>query len=176
MLGIWKAVEDTNSKNFIVVQDGYSIRHDYKLTDSQAKMLFDKQSRDGKYYITYLNREGRYPLYNQWGAVLSDIDGARFLTEEYSYGYLPAEIVPPGNLKRGYFFIRLVRMNKAQDTLVTAIVADTTLKYCTSAREVGRRMEEYRNKASFYSDTVHWYKINSYHYSINGSKAIANPR
>ena len=109
LLGSWKAVEDTDKANFILVQSSYDMfrpaqewhekdtaekRKDiYERVKDTARARFiwegeldkgDAQYYESyykflaenncNYYITYFNRHGRNPLYEEWTGFLSDVN------------------------------------------------------------------------------------------------------
>ena len=159
LFGTWKAREDTDTKNFILIQNFYDVAHKYKEMHSDSSD--EVKNKDFDYYITYFDRNGRNPHYQQWTVFLSKINSAIFLNSNYRY-----------EETYGYFFIRLIKI--VHDTITTSIVADTTLKYLTSSKEVRNRIAKNINNPGFYSDTLHFYKVNNYHLSLNEAVLKAN--
>lgn len=161
LLGSWKAIGDTDNKNFILVQSFYDAYHN---TEKQYHMSADfGKNRDYEYYITYFNRHGKNPVYGQWITTISVIDGVTF----FNIGDLNSEL-------KGYLLVRVISKDTASRKLTTAIVADTTLKYLKSSQQVRERITKNLNNPSFYSDTMHFYKVNNYHLSLNEAVKRAN--
>ncbi len=131
------------------------------------------EKKDHYYYITYMNRHGTNPQYQQWSVFPSRVNNETFLNVPYRY-------VPEknghvnGQIKHGYFFVRLIKINAAYDTITTAIVADTTMSSLTGSEEVRSRISKNGNNPGFYSDTLHFYKVSGYHLSLTESGAKAN--
>jgi hypothetical protein len=203
--GVWKAVEDTDKANYILIQSPYDIYHHvdwwYHMDSVKKRTYFDekfladpdrvrmafakdvtmlndayeefKEKKDHYYYITYFNRHGKNPLYQQWHSFLSKVNNATFLNVPYRY-------VPimnghaNGPSKVGFFFVRLIKISPAFDSITTAVVSDTTLWQLTSSKEVRDRLTKNMNKPTFYSDTLHFYKVSGYHLSLEESKQKAN--
>ena len=171
LLGIWKAVADTDKADYVVFQnqdDIFSKHPEYM--DSLEKKFGDRF-----YYVTRMNNHGQNPHYNQFRAFLSDLNNMRFLN--ITYHYVPwfdgnGEIGDPEI--KGYFFVRIIYINPSYDSMKIAVVADTTLKDLTSSKEVRNRFEKNVSKPGFYSDTFIFYKVSGYHKSINESRVIAN--
>ncbi len=208
-LGTWKAVEDTDSHNFILIQSPYDLfqsqakwhnmdtaeRRKYlkkEFADDTTRLNFvlnsvnnheamyyeayDRFMKENgwNYYTTYFNRHGKNPLYQQWINYFSEINGKRFLNFEYRY--VPSFYGGPADAKsvEGYFFVRIISMNATYDTLTTAIVADSTLKYLKNSGEIRNRIARNVDNPAFYSDTVHFYRVNYYHASMHEAVKRAN--
>src|SRR4051812_20606044 len=62
LLGIWRAAEDTDRRNYIYVETNYDA-HDHNSDD--YRMGKYKEFED-YYYLTYMNRHGRSKVYEQW--------------------------------------------------------------------------------------------------------------
>jgi len=168
ILGIWKAVEDTDRANFVLVQNNYDATH---LQEEYKYGSYAIYNND--YFITYMNMHGQNSLYHQFTSFLSKVKGTEFLNVTYSYSPY-ADHKFTGMTYEGFFFVRLIHINASFDTITTAIVADTTIKNLKSNGEVRRRIAKNLNTASFYSDTLHFYKVSGYHLSSNESKLRAN--
>ena len=168
LCGIWRAVEDTDKANYVFVQNYFDV-HGANYTEFSEK-------KDYLYYITYFNRHGRNPLYQQWHSFISKVDGATFLNIPYRYSPFWYEHKENGPPVEGFFFVRLIKISAAYDTLVTAIVSDTTLKSLTSSKEVRNRVKKNVNNPTFYSDTLHFYRVSQYHSNLRESTWKANPR
>ena len=70
--------------------------------------------------------------------------------------------------------MRLININAARDSITTAVVADTTLKSLGSEKQIRRRIAENIDNPVFYSDMVHFYKVNDYHLTLNEAVERAN--
>ena len=173
LLGIWKAVEDTDKANFILIQNLDDA--EYKIEEKWRKKNKSYETRDYDYYLTYMHQHGSHPHYRQFTAFLSTVNKSKFLN--VAYYYTPYVKGHPINnqSEEGYFFVRLVHLSRKYDTLVTAIVADTTLKYLKSSAEVRERITKNVNNPAFYSDTLHFYKVSRYHARLGESILKANP-
>ena len=210
LYGIWKAVEDTDKANFILVQSPYDIFHNfdwlYHLDSSQKRAyLLDRFPKDTQwvkeemdhkidvatlyerydnfikkqdyyYYITYFSNHGKNPRYQQWSSFTSIVNNKEFLNIPYRYVPMSDGRFLTEQQEDGYFFVRLININKAYDTITTAIIADTKLKYLTSSKQVREHIEKNINKASFYCDTLHFYKVSGYHLFADKAMQTANLR
>jgi len=190
LLGVWKAVEEPDKKNFILIQNNYDVmeqNHQAMSRFDSADMEYSIRATYGNnypyyneikncsYFITDMDMHGQRRYYQQFYGFLSGIGASMFLNETYNYVPKGAD----GNYRsndgvKGYFFIRLLKVNAKHDRITTAIVADTTLKYLRNSAEVRSRIEKNINNPAFYSDTLHWYKVSSYHESLNESVKRAN--
>jgi hypothetical protein len=198
LLGIWKAVEDTDKANFVLLQSPYDMfdrtrfwfnldsigRRNYIDKNFSERHLFQEfiflrdtsayfqsyadflKDNHLKYFMTYMNFHGENPKYSAWSATLSAVKKTRFLNIKYRYAPLIDEAkFTFGDEEDGYFFVRLISVNATYDTVTTAIVADPQMKLLKSSKEVRVRIEKNINNSSFYSDTMHFYKVSSYHAS-----------
>ena len=166
LCGIWKAVEDTNKADYVLIQNFYEAHE--KILGYMTKDAM--KYRNYEYYMTRMNNNGTNPYYQEWRSYLSTIGSIRFLNVTYW------NELDNGKRENGYFFTRIIRFNNTHDTVVTAIVADTTMKRFTTSAQVRSYIEKNAAKPFFYSDTLHFYKVSSYHASLNGSVGIANPK
>ena len=186
LLGIWKVVEDTNKKDYILVQtrDNDHPQNHGKRKEEKKEGYFMNNERC--YYVTRVDADGRNPHYYFWGVFLSTVGREMYFNVSYLYQPLPVKSTAPPDPKEwyaretysvadeesGYFFVHII--NISHNSMTTAVVADTTLKYLTSAKEVRNRIEKNLNNPGFYSDTLHFYKVSSYHESLSGSMLRAN--
>jgi len=181
LLGIWKAVEDTNKLDYILVQNATDL---YGITSD--KVANEELSAAGKrkmvaansnllrqtsrfYYLTRQENDGTNPHYFQWHSYLSKIGNVRFLNVAYRNVEKEAK---DGTREEGYFFVKVIKLT--QDSLVTAIVADPTLRFLKNTSEVRSRIAKHLNNPYYYSDTLHFYKVSNYHASVDGSVHEAN--
>lgn len=167
ILGLWKAVEDTDKANYIIIQNYSDVQEiDTHRPDIEAK------NKHCFLYMTYMNWSGENPRYQQFSVFPSKIKGETFLNVMYTYTPMVNGAYVVEREEDGYFFVKLIRVTT--DTIVTAIVADTTLKQLPNSKEVRNRLEKNSSKRGFYSDTMHFYKVSAYH-NLKGSQPYANP-
>ncbi len=209
LLGIWKAVEDTNKKDYMLLQSRYDlfhhvvwwttmdsvekrsyidpeylkdtafVNHFYFRKDLEALKGYYKdfiKRQDHEYAITRMDGNGRGAHYQQWGSFLSKVGDATFFN--IMYNHTPDEHGEYISEKKeeGYFFLRLIRVNKAGDTMITAVVADTAMRSMKSSKAVRNRIAKNLNNPAFYSDTLHFYKVSGYHLSLWKSVEYANKK
>jgi hypothetical protein len=176
MLGIWKALEDTERGNYILVQSFDDIVRGLTGDKSDSKLIMDETGQSHYYYLTRMNGQGLNAQYVQQGAFPSRIGNATFLNVDYSH--------TPGNngkegaggkAEEGYFFVK-VEMNEARNVITTYYVNDPDLQYMSSSKEVRNMIARNMNRPSFYSNTLHFYKVSNYHASVDESMKIANKR
>jgi len=193
-LGMWRCVEDTDKANFVEVQTVQDLYHmeetKYGNIDNYLVKTIDtiRKEKGPKwnpatdpyitsirndidnqrylYYFTYFDAHGINPHYQQWNAHPSTVNKTRFLSFNYHNPY--------SNNKddKGWLLVRIIKA--AHDTIITAIVADKTLKNLKSSNEVRSRLAQRLNDKHFYSDTMHFYKINGYHLTLNKAIKLAN--
>ena len=196
LFGIWKAIEDTDKANFILVQadtdvflNHQQILQHYGSISGYANMLnrdqveqfgkheinFDsaavlriiegnkKNSVSNKnyYYFSYLNRGGKNCSYCQWHGYSSLVDSSHFLNLRYQT-----------DEEDGYVFVKLFESNL--DTIIAMIVTDPTMRDFQASSHVKRKIENNLGNRFFYSDTFHFYKVRSGHFSIKEARKIAN--
>jgi hypothetical protein len=164
LLGIWRAIEDTDKANFILVQNNYDVKH----------RLADYNPDDYSYYITYMDRHGKNPHFQQFATFISEIENIKFLNVLYHYTPYVDHHFIENESASGYFFVRLIDLSADHRKITTAIIADTTLKDITSSKEVKTRIMKNINNPTFYSDTLHFYKVSGFHESLNESKSKVN--
>jgi hypothetical protein len=199
LLGIWKAVEDTDKADYFLVQSPYDLFHHaewwYNLDSSQRREIFIK--RFGEKYMedTMLGRVAYYKNETMFRESYDDFKRKQglyyYITRMDSHGENPhyqqftafiSEIKKTKFLNisyhdentDGYFFVKLIHISKGYDSITTAIVADTALGNLTSVKDVRSRLEKNMDKKRFYSDTLHLYKVNGYHSDLSGSASRAN--
>ncbi len=167
LFGIWKAVEDTDKANYILVQSHSDIVAGTGSTDSSFYNTYF-------YYFTYMSRHGTNRRYEKFNAFLSKVENVNFLNIVYSYTPHVGGEFKIEQTEEGYLFVRLIYLNHTKDSLITTIVADTTLKYLAGTDMVRKQIRDKLNAPAFYADTMHFYKVSNYHSSLNGSKIEAN--
>lgn len=192
LLGIWKAVEDTNRYDYIIIQNRRDVYEDLVQMvsnfqqDSEAskywsrdrvresitsdyKSYCDDSYKEQKIYISRMDHGGRNPHYERWGAFVSKVGAATFLNVPYHYSADKG-----GEDQSGYFFLRILRISEGGNLITMAAVKDPALRYMESSAEVRRRITEKMQLSSYYSDTLHFYKVSDYHASVEGSVTVAN--
>ena len=169
LLGIWKAKEDTDVSNYILVQNNYDVKHNLEEYKFGTYGIYDNC-----YYITYFNTHGKNPRYLQFNSFLSEVRKNKFLNVSYEYVPYRNDHFFRNEEVKGYFFVRLINVNASYDAMTIAIIADTTLKYLKNSKEVRTRITNNINKSTFYSDTLHFHKVSSYHLSLRESVNKAN--
>jgi hypothetical protein len=187
MLGIWKVLEDTNHFDYFIVQDASDKINEYNKwvakntkehptsgTEYLEVYKSYKKKQDYWYYITRMDKNGLNNTYENFGAFISNIRGATFLSIPYRYFppfYDPSSEAPEVS---GYFFVRILNMNEYHNTMTIAVVGDKTMKDLNSSAEVRKRISQNLNSPSFYSDTLHLFKVSKYHENTKDSRNIAN--
>jgi len=172
-LGIWKCKEDMDKNNTIIVQTfddvtanlvkqyGSIEKFENKVHDHRLDS--EKKNRAFNYYITSNFKNNQY---FQWTVFMSEINNAKFLN--VTYRSINADRnTKPSNLMEisGYLFLKILDASSQQ--IVATIVRDSTLKMQKSSIDVRNIIAKNINNKYFYSDTLHFYKINSYHSDIN---------
>ena len=189
LTGIWKAVGDTNKKDYILIQlpedllntlknkkaDSFerSVFSDEDIKELHASAVKDltaKVTENRAYALTRFGYDGTSANYQQFDAYVSIVNNARFLNVRYRNA---EKEIRGEEAEKGFFFIRLLKVSK--DSIVTALVADTTLKYLQSSAEVRKRIATHINDKLFYSDTLHFYLVNKTHSAFLGLKSACQP-
>ncbi len=129
IIGRWQFEEDTNSHNFYEV---YIAHKDYP----------------HQYHIRFWNRGGTNPTYES-NMHFSDINGVRFINVPY-FEEVGA---------KQYGFLKILSANEDMSKFTAAVVGDTTMYKITSADILRKRIISNMNNPKFYSDTVHFYKM-----------------
>lgn len=180
LLGIWKAAEDTNPLDYIIVQHYDDVHALFSKNGTSNSDFLKKWEDENKpksqyvYWMTRMDRGGRNRTYEHCGVFTSKIGKSLFLNVPY-YN-VPHGDRTPDSEENGYILVRILQMNATGDTLVTATVADETMKQLNSSKEVRARLEKNLRNAGFYRDTVHFYKVSGYHAAVKGSGEYANAK
>ncbi len=184
----WRGLDSAGMRSYL---SGRNLRDtiatkmflDAEITDKEAEFQgsYSKFTTENNsvYYISYFDRHGKsMEDFNQWSAFYSKVKDALFLN--IPYRYIPkdsiGQFLPSSFQKEGFFFVKIININPTYDTITTAIVADTTLKYFHSSEFVRRAVEQHADDPTFYSDTLHFYKVSGYHVSATEAEKIANGR
>jgi hypothetical protein len=194
LLGMWRCVEDTDKANFIEVQNFHDVYHTEEnehggienylaaTIDTMRKQngpqwdpatdptimdtRYEIDNRKYLYYFTYFDNHGVNPRYQQWTVHTAKVNNNRFLNIEYRNPY------SADKNEKGWLLVRIIKAK--HDSITTAIVADKALKNLKSSKEVRSRITAKLNDRRFYSDTMHFYKINKYHFTLNKAIKLAN--
>jgi len=118
-------------------------------TDPHNYFVFERYDYYN-YVFTYMNREGSNRTYENMGAFFSNIGGTRFLNVRYRNWETNTA---------GYFFLKVVNADKRGWDMDLALVADTTLKDITNAKEVRERIEKNISNPTYFKKPVHFQKI-----------------
>ena len=78
-------------------------------------------------------------------------------TVQYGYGNLNVNNIC--DTTEGYFFGKLIDINKSNNKIKYSLVKDSTLIHLKNADEVRQRIKENLNNPNFYSDTAYFKKI-----------------
>ena|ERR1700677_2943700 len=79
LLGIWKAKEDTDKKNFVLIQNNYDVYSKLYNYNSGSYNIYNKD-----YFISYFHMHGGGPLYEQFASFLSEVKKNKFLNVSYT--------------------------------------------------------------------------------------------
>lgn len=154
LFGIWRVMEDSDKLSFILVQSYYDLHKKAPLADSNSRY----------YYLTYqIHGVGSY--YNQLPAFLSTIGTASFLNVD---GGIEPKHRRQDRSIGGFFLARFEHV--APDTILTSTIRDSTLESLASSKEARDRIEQNYTLPGFYCDTVHYYKVSGYHYSLRKAR------
>ena len=204
LLGIWKCVEDSNKQDFILIQNAFDVfdayylsskasekdREYYKSKQYQTVKQEGEKYKDYYYYITRCDQSGTSPHNHQFTSLLSDVNNCKFLNVAYhnttingkNFSDLTHEEIKAINNKtekqdiKGYFFVRILKINKGHDTVETTVFRDTALENLTSSAEVRQHVTQYLNSPAHYNDTMHFVKVSRYHEDINKAMQKANEK
>lgn len=169
-LGIWKALEDTSSENYFLIQSYRDVFPKVAMYD-EIKIDEHYLTNKTKYiFITYMNNGGRNPIYQQFHAFFSKVNNSTFLNISYN------GTGEPSSPKEGYFFARIASENfqLSTKTLILEIVTDARVSGAFSSDQLKSYFENNIEKTELFGRTLHLYKVSNYHTSIAGSKVAAN--
>jgi hypothetical protein len=161
ILGTWKAVEDTDKMDYILVQSNYEVYPDAR---DKGSPMYTKY--ENCYILTRTSNSGQNLNFEKWPAYFSQIGNERFLNMTYRYTPFSKNTgADPDHREEGYFFVRIIHLNSKCDTMVTSVVADTTLKFLENSIQVRERISRNLYSPSFYRDTLHFYRVSKNHSS-----------
>ena len=133
-VGKWKFEEDSNKNNYYEIEDGAFYHMD-------------------TYHIKFWDRGGKKRTI-ETGIHMTKLAGNIFISVPYLkrgeeiWDYKPS----------GYFFLRVIDINKDFTKMTTATVHDSTL-WELNAAGIRQRIFRNLNNPAYYYDTVHFYKI-----------------
>jgi hypothetical protein len=133
ILGKWKIEEDTDKRNYYLVEPGLHER------------------AVDRYHIKFYNRGGTNRTYES-ELYYSLVKGQPFINIKY------AEWGGDAFKNEGFFFLKVLEVNKDYSKLTLAMVADTTMGALKNSAEVKKRITTNLNNPKFYTDTVHLFK------------------
>ena len=155
-LGKWKIIEDTDKANYLSIREMPGIEYQ---TAAELKL------KPYNLYVTYWNRHGVNPVYGDFTWYISKIGNKRFINIHGTN--IPAdesfEALEKGvglNKKWGFYFADIVNINQRADSIILAIVGDSTLKDLTNSQQVRERIQSNMNNRNFYSHVLHLYRVN----------------
>ena len=132
LIGIWKMKEDTDVHNYFVIE----------------------RYNDYEYAVTYMNRGGSNRTYENFPAYFSNIGKIKFFNVRYDNYHRDRKISD-----EGYFFLKILDIDKRGFNMTLALVNDTTLKFISNSKEVRERITKNLDNPSFYDKPVHFHKI-----------------
>lgn len=164
LFGIWKAVNDTDKRNFILVQGA---------ADEDRKFMPEdvRNNPDYYYYITYYDRGGVSPHYENFTATLSTVKSDRFLNIAY-WTINPDERIRERD--EGFLLYRMIHINPSATEITLARVSDPDLEQAKNADVVRKTVTKNLNNPKFYDDTVQLYSIAPGHFSRKDAIKRAN--
>ena len=167
LLGIWKAVEDTDKSNYVIVRNYYDTHFiqddkEHQLDKWDLNTTEYHKKKDYFYYVSYINKHGHNVRYGNFDAYFSSIAGKKFWNF-YSYG-------------NNCLIIIFIDRNNAGDSITIAAVSNKALSKAGSAADVRQMIANNINNPDWYADTLHLYKVSGYHGSPYNAGPYANPR
>lgn len=199
--GIWKAVEDTDKANFILVQSSFDDFHKIDTwfrMDSLEKLKFfyailPKQEVDERLVGTgflrndtaeYIKDRQNFINDNGFMCYISyfNYHGQNQLYEMWrsffaqigtSQFLVVAGSSESTNLLNATSYVQILKVNSAKDSMTVAIL-DTTLKQVHSKEALYKRLEEETQKNTVHKKIFHLYKVSGYHLTADGAVEMAN--
>lgn len=190
LLGIWKAVGDTNRFDYFLIQNGEDTHKEFvewmgkhrgeeKDRNEAVKMIVDRYKKgDAKnpyiLYLTRMDKNGTNRHYENFTSTISKIGTATFLNIPYRNVSTEDGEMATEKEESGYFFVRILSFNPNASLVKIAVVHDPSLRYLSSSKQVRKQIAANMNRSSYYSDTITLYKVSGYHESKKGSITVAN--
>jgi hypothetical protein len=134
ILGKWRAYEDTEKNNF------------FEVTKSRFA---------NKYHVKYWNLGGVNPIYESY-VFFSKINNTLFLNVSYWDDNRNDSMYYQ---QTGYILVKIINADHDYNNVTTATVSDQGLYAFGSKLEVFNRVARNMNSKSYYSDTLHFYKM-----------------
>lgn len=201
LCGVWKLVKDSSSKRFIVIQySGQHIARLQSVTDSDRNATseefgweFEKTiERNRKIELAHLTRFGAYEYmiacsnekgndiaYSRFTFTLSSIGKYQFINipcHDVVYDSTDVHLASLKHIAIFYSFAKLLYLNKTNDTFAIAMVKSPQLPYTESNAEVRKLITANIENSSFYSDTLHFYRVSDYHDDIHEAYKYVNTK
>lgn len=171
IFGIWKCVEDTSVSNALIIQgyndvfrdieEQYGSVEKYSRTMTNDPFATDVMTKGRIYYVT---SNFRGVLYQIFRVFASEIDREQFFNMPNA---APSDLHQYGD---GYIFVKIIKRTK--DSIVTTLVNDSILKHLNSAQNVRERITSNLNNLKYFTDTLHFYKISTYHSDVETALRI----
>ena len=129
LVGKWKFEEDTNRNNF------------YEVIRKKPYAL-------DRYHLRFWDHGGTHPTYEA-NLHFSKVGNALFINMPY---------FEENFTRKGFFFLKVLDTNSGFTKITAAIVGDNTL-WEQSEAGVKQRIAKNMNNPSYFSDTIHLYKL-----------------
>lgn len=123
--------------------------------------------KDLTYWVTWFDRSGKNPHYQQWSMREDIVAGQRFITSDYW-----RLIGNSDKRETGYVIFRLLKASK--DSFTVCVIDDRAMKDLGSSAAVRERIEKNIDNKDFYGNTVQFYKVKGGHFGLNRSMEVAN--
>lgn len=137
IIGKWKYENDTNKANFYAIS---------------------KSVDPYKYHVKFWNRGGTNPTYEA-NIYFSKIGKTKFINVPYWEKTSQTGDDFKDWTNRGYFFLRILKINKDFTRITTATVNDEKIKAIKSKAELRRYLSKNINNPNICSDTASFYKL-----------------
>ena len=144
-----------------------------KLTYEEYKQLmltdrwgFQKEFEANKnihYLITYFNRGGRNPLYQEWTSFRIKIKNNEYLA------------IPGGPGHTEGVLVKLLYISAGRDSMQVAVVNDAAIYQGKKDEEICKILQQNERKL-IYKDTLHFYRFNKYHSRLNPASEMVSGR
>lgn len=125
------------------------------------------KTKDLTYWVTWFDKGGKNPHYQQWSMRMDEVAGSTFITSDYW-----RTIGNSNKRETGYVIYKVLKASS--DSLVVCAISDPGMRDLGSSAAVKERIAKNINNTAFYDDAVHFYKVKGGHFSLNGSVKEAN--